>query len=654
MMNWNFPSGKRLSPTGINNGDIEMFLDNIGDSLTREVIQNSLDASNDELNKPVRVEFSIFKLKTQNIPGLHKIKNEILPKAKEYWQDIPDTLKFLNQFEDVINHDQVSVLRVSDFNTKGLTDRNYKSLVNGNGFSVKESVDSAGSKGIGKAAPFAASDLRMVFYNSYSTEEMTRSIGIMNFVSYWENKEKEILTQFRGSYVEENQDYNSQQMIFNQKQRYDADYGTDIFIIGLKEFEQWNQKITESTLNNFFMSILDNKLEVNVNGEEISSNNIRQKMKVYEKLIEGGQFKGSRKLELQRTLNYFNTIVNDKHLVINLDERFDKYNFIETLEDAKLTIDTSEVANRTILQTRKAGMRINERNRISSNINFTGIFQATGKKLNEFLKDLENANHDKWSADRKQRAEHKIANEFLVDLFHWYKDAVRDNFGVKNENIIDAIGVSDLLPLEMGESGGNNKKDSGIINQFSEETTINRKKRVNYPIDETTTDEILEEIIDEIGIGEGDTSGLGAVREGLGDGNNPEIDKAPGTDSGEYGSDDTNENSGVAKIEKKVGLSKVEYLKILEIDSSMGEYRIVGKILKSVTEIEISLKSIGENGTAYNVKILSADSKIYNAKVVKNAIRVKGLKKGNRFMINVVLKSKLRIKMEGLLSEIKS
>ena len=67
-------------------------------------------------------------------------------------------------------------------------------------------------------------------------------------------------------------------MIFNQKQRYDADYGTDIFIIGLKEFEQWNQKITESTLNNFFMSILDNKLEVNVNGEEISSNNIRQKM----------------------------------------------------------------------------------------------------------------------------------------------------------------------------------------------------------------------------------------------------------------------------------------------------------------------------------------------------------------------------------------
>ena len=67
MMNWNFPSGKRLSPTGINNGDIEMFLDNIGDSLTREVIQNSLDASNDELNKPVRVEFSIFKLKTQNI-----------------------------------------------------------------------------------------------------------------------------------------------------------------------------------------------------------------------------------------------------------------------------------------------------------------------------------------------------------------------------------------------------------------------------------------------------------------------------------------------------------------------------------------------------------------------------------------------------------
>jgi len=57
-------------------------------------------------------------------------------------------------------------------------------LVEGDGYSEKSDETSAGSKGIGKAAPFAASNLRTVFYNSMSTHDGNKFAGVINFVSY--------------------------------------------------------------------------------------------------------------------------------------------------------------------------------------------------------------------------------------------------------------------------------------------------------------------------------------------------------------------------------------------------------------------------------------------------------------------------------------
>ena len=58
--NWLFPHGENLTKTGHNNSSIEAFLDNIGKSLTREVIQNSLDAKNNINEKPVYIKFNEF------------------------------------------------------------------------------------------------------------------------------------------------------------------------------------------------------------------------------------------------------------------------------------------------------------------------------------------------------------------------------------------------------------------------------------------------------------------------------------------------------------------------------------------------------------------------------------------------------------------
>lgn len=49
MKYWEFPGGYGLTPTGSNGAGIETFLDNIPMSLTREVLQNSIDAHQKKL-----------------------------------------------------------------------------------------------------------------------------------------------------------------------------------------------------------------------------------------------------------------------------------------------------------------------------------------------------------------------------------------------------------------------------------------------------------------------------------------------------------------------------------------------------------------------------------------------------------------------------
>lgn len=162
-LTWNVVHADGMKVKGSNNSGIDRFKDNKILSLAREVTQNSLDAHLKSATDPTKLVYEIFNVKTDSIPGIQKIKNEILPEAEKFWKLKNDeaTLNFLKTFREKIEDKEISILKISDFNTKGLNKQNYESLVLGESYSVKDSEDSAGSKGIGKAAPFVCSDLRM-------------------------------------------------------------------------------------------------------------------------------------------------------------------------------------------------------------------------------------------------------------------------------------------------------------------------------------------------------------------------------------------------------------------------------------------------------------------------------------------------------------
>ena len=101
MKYWEFPGGFGLTPTGSNGAGIETFLDNIPMSLTREVLQNSIDAHQKDLNAPVRVEFKFETIQAKEILGEDELINDILPKAENFWKEKnnADTLHYLKTFK---------------------------------------------------------------------------------------------------------------------------------------------------------------------------------------------------------------------------------------------------------------------------------------------------------------------------------------------------------------------------------------------------------------------------------------------------------------------------------------------------------------------------------------------------------------------------
>ena len=306
------------------------------------------------------------------------------------------------------------MLKISDFNTYGLNDKSYDALVLGNGYTEKIDDNAAGSKGIGKAAPFANSDLRLVFYNTVPTNSSPKHVGVLNFVSFnCDADDETIVTQERALYKEEQYKHISGQIDFNFKSRDLSQYGTDLFILGFRDTEDdWEKRILLSAVNNFLVSILENKLIVRVNNARLNSDNISEVIRELEELKKSPD----EKIIFKNTLNYYDALTNENRLEFELDNRFLAYPFVESKSDGKLILLKREDANRAILQTRISGMKIYDRRNVSGNILFTGVFRATGIGLDKFLKSLENTNHTDWSSDQASKEDRKVAKKLLKDL----------------------------------------------------------------------------------------------------------------------------------------------------------------------------------------------------------------------------------------------
>ncbi|MGG0656860.1 hypothetical protein [Rummeliibacillus pycnus] len=621
---WHFPAAAGGMINSINNAGIETFRGNEIDSLTREICQNSLDAIKDE-TKPVVVEFNRFMLPSNQFPAKGEIL-DILNRCEDTWKGKNDkTEQFISQAKKRLNDVQISFLRISDFNTKGLEGAEtgklgtpWSSLVKEAGSSNKGD-SSGGSFGIGKSAPVANSKLRTLFYSSLDQGNYQSHIGVANFMSY---KESGNLTTLGTGYFTDNQSSTAIKGLRNLDPIFSRDKsGTDIYVAGFEPNEDWTQAVTQSILKNFFITIWQNKLIVKIEDETISKENIAQLIEELDESVE----------VFNHVKKYFQVLTDPNAIQVSYPKKV--YKTLGTFEEGEATlyIMQGEDLNRKVLMTRKAGMRLFEQNRISGSISFTGLLIITGQQMNAAFKQLENPAHNEWQPSRYETNPKEADNAFK-DLKRFIKEAVHEHFQNEVSDSMDAIGLSDFLPdTTLLEGNGADLQESlnvKIKSVFKKKKQKVKKKPKNKQKEDPQIDEIID-IIDggnEGGSGFDDGTKGGSQGKGGGAGNPNEDVGGGGPNGGDNppGSEAKEKNKFIETTSKQLCLSK-----------DKGLYRVVVKAPKGFEKGRLEFRALGEQSEVKIPVNLLKGQGLSDIMIHKNTVRFKNESKQKQLSFEV-------------------
>lgn len=455
---WFFPSRGYGALEGYSNPGLEMFKGEPIRAMAREVCQNSLDAKKNN-NQPLRIEFERIFMKVSDFPGMDDMR-EVLEKCKCFWahQNDGKTNEFIKNAVDTISREKFFVLRISDYNTLGLQGafendefKPWKSLVQGDAFSIKASDSAAGSFGIGKAAPFVVSNLQTVFYRTFDEQGVRAAQGVTHLVSF-EGKEsvpgEDKIRRSTGYFGEgyENRAFKSIQQLDDICKR--TEQGTDLFVPGFNfitgNSTEWDDEIIIEILDNFLYSIYSGKLEVVVNKSIINRKTVAGYITRYLP-------------KTKQAASFYEVIREDNEAVIEELKRF--YN----LGSLRLRLLYTPEANKKVLVVRHSGMKISDIPSLPKGISFTGFLELQGEEINKFFRKMENPQHNKW--EHKRHPEPDRAKRYKEEVETWVRDFIGDKIKEISGEEMD-IDVSAYFMASEKESlmpKDNSKKIENVI-----------------------------------------------------------------------------------------------------------------------------------------------------------------------------------------------
>lgn len=450
--NWYFPSTDGGDDDGFNDSLRETFEGNHEHYVARESIQNSLDARADP-TLPVRVTFERRMLATSAIPD-HESLASIMEAARVFSAGQERAGDFYGRALALLQESSVSVLKISDFNTTGLAGEDHDSrggwyrLVRTSGSNSAHGA-AGGSFGIGKGAPFAASELHTVFYGTISEDGEAAFQGKSRLSSY-KDEAGDIrrgigqlgLPAARG--VRSVRDAALIPETFRRNQQ-----GTDVFVLAYRNAEQdWHRALMKSVLDNFWAAIYFGDLEVSFveNNEYVATvdkNNLRQTLDE----------------DIAVSVRpYFQAVAEwDRHFSENISE----------LGQVSLYVKKGANFPRKIQMMRMAKMKVYERPGASLSDSFAAVFICENQIGNSLLRTLEPPAHDKWDPKRMPARGDRI----MRILNAWIRDKLKSMSTVANTEPEDIPDLSRYLPQNErrdDQTGRTTGKDRTVEQQADE------------------------------------------------------------------------------------------------------------------------------------------------------------------------------------------
>ena len=453
---WSFPSNNFGTLNGIGEAGIETFKGAPYRSLAREICQNSLDARLSK-QKPVRVIFSLSSINSREIPRFEELK-EALSRCLSFWEEQGNekTIAFFKEATTIAAQSSLDLLRISDFNTTGLTgsDKEYSSpwqdLVKASGVSSKGG-SSGGSFGIGKSAPFACSKLRTVFYATKDIDHMEAFQGIARLVSFREKgffKDRDAVTTGIGYYGESKKNSALRRCQSLEKGFQRNEPGTDVYVLGFMKSSNWKREMVKAILEDFLIAIYQRNLEVVVEDTRIAADTLPQIIEEY-------------KDEAKSAYNYYLVLTSTDAEIITED-----FNGLGKIE---LRVLIQPDLHRRVMMTRINGMKIFDQKNISATIQFAGICLLADEQINSFFREMENPQHDAWEPERHSRPSEAKKNK--IALARHIKEIIIERGRNVTVDEVDAEGVGEFLP-DTPDLGAQKQKSTEGIQDTTKDVDI--------------------------------------------------------------------------------------------------------------------------------------------------------------------------------------
>ena len=605
---WTFPSANNTGTYGLRSYQ-EEFKDNPMFSLAKEICQNSLDAVDDE-SQPVVVEFNLSYLKKESFPKYDDFI-DVLYSCKIFSKKTyknTDQLEFYNDAIGVMQNDEIPVLRISDFNTNGLTgsdnkdNSDWSNLVKAVGVSDKGD-GKGGSFGHGKFATFACSYLQTVFYSTCDIDGKEVSQGVARLSSFYNDSNDK--TMGLGYFGDNNCEPMMETCNFDKtyKRDYD-DHGTDIFIMGFDTgILDWKEKIIASVIETFYVAVLNKRLVFKFNDVLIDADTIQS-------LVESEKYKEFLSPE---TLFNFYSYYDEKRIVFkgSIKNENDVIFYFHPVKD-------QECPNR-VAMVRMNGMKIFDQDHLPQSPFFGGTLLINNKKTDAYFRSLENPQHSGWSEARAKNQQE--AREIIKNLRKFLRDSINEYIQENTPVFIDVSGLSEYLPDDTDVT------DNEIANKSDDLSDENNKKTVAKKVDmgkkankseKKSNEEILAEI--------------------LVDGEEEEIVPIP-----------VDPNPNPVPTPNPLPPTPVNVEKVLRVIKGINsrvyvlnkKYYLNFSLGENAKDVVICIKLSGETSDSDDLRILSADILEQNCdlSIERNKITIKDLKTLSNIKVNFVIDS---------------
>ncbi|TRW25361.1 hypothetical protein FMM05_08640 [Flavobacterium zepuense] len=419
-------------------------------SIVREAIQNSLDAVRDK-SEPVKVDFKFSKLNRSDMPNFFELEKHII-QSQEYYNDNPNAkrlfagmLKYLNDDNPGERRLEIPCLKISDYNTygmtyvEGITTSPFYAFLRAGGVSSKNQ-SSGGSFGFGKGAYYTLSPIKTILVSTVDENDKAFFQGSTILTTHKDvNGNK--LTAY-GYYDNNNgEPVNNAEDIPEIFQR--TEKGTDVLIIGLwPEFEIINLMV-KSVLNNFWLSIHDDKLIVQIDNIIIKKENLERIIDDYFKNeFEHGS---ANEIETWNPKSYYKAI----KYALNSDQFQLFEEELDTIGKVRLYVYLEKGLPNRVSYFRTPRMVVFKRTNRKVN-GYAAVFICDSKIGNDILRLMENPAHNEWKKENYPKEEgsvSKISKKAEAAIAEFINAKLDSLSKIKTGKKITFIGLEEYLSI---------------------------------------------------------------------------------------------------------------------------------------------------------------------------------------------------------------